>query len=411
MGDPLGIVSGWRIMEAAGAKDEFPREGKLGFSTEQIHGGIEPDPATGAILTPIFQSTTFVQPSVDEYLTKGYSYSRTANPTVSALERKLSILEGGVATICVSTGMAAIQTVFQTFLNAGDHAIVPDVAYGGTYRLCKFIYSRFGIEFTFANMADIAEVRRSVKENTRLVLTETPANPTLKLTDIAAVSEIAKDASIIHAVDNTFLTPYLQRPLELGADLSVQSTTKYLDGHNATVGGAVISRSAELDEKLRFVQNTTGSIMSPQVAWLTLQGCKTLSLRVVRQSASAHSIAVFLKEHPKVARVSYPGLPSFPQHDLARRQATGFGAMLWFEVEGGLPAGKRLMDSVRLWTLAENLGSLESLVTHPVTMTHSAVDPAERARVGITDGLVRLSVGGEATADLIEDLRQALDKV
>ena len=398
-------------MEAAGAKDEFPGEGKLGFSTEQIHGGIEPDPATGAILTPIFQSTTFVQPSVDEYLAKGYSYSRTANPTVSALERKLSILEGGVATICVSTGMAAIQTVFQTCLNAGDHAIVPDVAYGGTYRLCKFIYSRFGIEFTFVNMADIAEVRRSVQENTRLILTETPANPTLKLTDIAAVSEIAKGDSIIHAVDNTFLTPYLQRPLELGADLSVQSTTKYLDGHNATVGGAVISRSVELDEKLRFVQNTTGSIMSPQVAWLTLQGCKTLSLRVARQSTSAHSIAVFLEEHPKVARVSYPGLPSFPQHDLARRQATGFGAMLWFEVEGGLPAGKRLMDSVRLWTLAENLGSLESLVTHPVTMTHSAVDPAERARVGITDGLVRLSVGGEATADLIEDLRQALDKV
>ena len=398
-------------MGAAGAKEQFPREGKRGFSTEQIHGGIEPDPTTGAILTPIYQSTTFVQPSVDEYLAKGYSYSRTANPTVAVLERKLSILEGGAATICVSTGMAAIQTVFQTFLNAGDHAIVPDVAYGGTYRLCKFIYSRFGIDFTFANMADVEEVRCSVRENTRLILTETPANPTLKLTDIAAVSAIAQRDGIIHAVDNTFLTPYFQRPLELGADLSIQSTTKYLDGHNATVGGAVISRSAELDEKLRYVQNTTGSIMSPQVAWLTLQGSKTLSLRVVQQSASARSIAVFLEDHPKVARVCYPGLQSFPQRGLAQRQATGFGAMLWFEVEGGLSAGKRLMDSVRLWTLAENLGSLESLVTHPVTMTHSAVEPAERARVGITDGLVRLSVGGEETADLIEDLRQALDKV
>jgi cystathionine beta-lyase/cystathionine gamma-synthase len=259
-------------------------------------------------------------------------------------------------------------------------------------------------------MADIDEVRRAVRENTRLILTETPANPTLKITDIAAVSEITKKAGILHAVDNTFLTPFLQRPIDLGADFSIQSTTKYLDGHNATVGGAVISRSAELDEKLRFVQNTTGSIMSPQVAWLTLQGCKTLSLRVTQQSQSALAIAAFLEGHPKVTRVCYPGLPSFPQHDLVRRQASGFGAMLWFEVEGGLPAGKQLMDSVRLWTLAENLGSLESLVTHPVTMTHSAVEPAERARVGITDGLVRLSVGGEETADLVEDLKQALGK-
>ncbi len=381
------------------------------FSTEQIHAGVEPDPVTGAILTPIYQSTTFVQPSVDEYLAKGYSYSRTANPTVKALERKLARLEGGLGCICVTTGMAAIQAVFQSFLNAGDHAIVPDVAYGGTYRLCKFIFARFGVEFTFADMSNVEEVRRAVRENTRLILTETPANPTLKLTDIAAVSEIAKSREIVHAVDNTFLSPYYQRPIELGADLSIQSTTKYLDGHNATLGGAVISQNEELDEKLRYVQNTSGTILSPQVAWLTLQGCKTLSLRMVRQSESAMAISRFLESHPKVERVRYPGLESFPQRELAKRQATGFGAMLWFEVKGGVEAGKRLMDSLRLWTLAENLGSLESLVTHPVTMTHAAVEPAERERVGITDGLVRLSVGGEDANDLIEDLKQALENV
>lgn len=383
----------------------------MGFSTRQIHAGVEPDAETGSILTPIYQSTTFVQPSVDEYLSKGYSYSRSGNPTVRALESKLAVLEEGFDCTCYATGMAAIQVVFQACLNAGDHAIVSDVAYGGTYRLSTKVFARFGVEFSFVNTADAAEVEAAVKPNTGLILTETPANPNLKLTDIQAISEIARARNIPHAVDNTFLTPFYQRPLELGADISIHSTTKYFDGHNATVGGAVIAATEELDEAIRFIQNASGVIMSPWVAWLTLQGIKTLSIRMERQSANALAIAKFLEAHPKVTQVAYPGLPSFAQHDLAGHQATGFGAMLWFEVQGGVSAGKRLMDSVRLCTLAENLGSVETLVTHPVTMTHADVEKAERERVGISDGLVRLSVGLEDVEDLIDDLSQALERV
>jgi cystathionine beta-lyase/cystathionine gamma-synthase len=381
------------------------------FRTKQIHAGVEPDPTTGSILTPIYQTTTYVQESVDRYLSKGYSYSRSGNPTVRALEKKITELEGGADTACFATGMAAIQAVLLTLLNAGDHAVVSDVAYGGTYRICTKIFSRFGVDFTFADTSKPDDVHKSLRANTRLVLTETPANPTLKLTDIAAISEIARSRGIPHAVDNTFLTPYYQRPLELGADLSVHSTTKYLDGHNATVGGSVTSRSTELAEKIRFVQNACGIILSPQVAWLTLQGVKTLSIRMDAQSENALAIAKFLESHPKVDRVCYPGLASHPQHDLAKRQASGFGAMVWFEVRGGVASGKKIMDSLRLWSLAENLGSVESLVTHPVTMTHADVEEAERKRVGITDGLVRLSVGLEDGEDLIGDLKRALEKV
>ena len=381
------------------------------FSTKQIHAGVEPDPVTGSILTPIYQTTTYVQPSVDEYLAKGFSYSRAGNPTVRALEKKLTALECGADCTCFSTGMAAVQAVLQAFLNAGDHAIVSDVAYGGTYRLCTKVFARFGVEFTFADTSSPEDVRKSVRENTKLILTETPANPTLKLTDIAAISEIAGERGILHAVDNTFLTPFYQLPLELGADLVIHSTTKYIDGHNATVGGAVISRRAEDDEQVRFIQVASGTIVSPQVAFLTLQGCKTLSVRMEHQSANALAIAKFLEVHPKVDRVQYPGLESFPQHALARKQSRGFGAMVWFEVHGGVAAGKRLMDAVKLWSLAENLGSIESLVTHPVTMTHADVDEAERKRVGITDGLVRLSVGLEDADDLIAALNEALKEV
>ena len=383
----------------------------MGFSTKQIHAGVEPDPVTGSILTPIYQTTTYVQPSVDEYLAKGFSYSRSANPTVSALERKLAILEGGAGGTCFATGMAAIQAVMQAFLNAGDHAVVSDVAYGGTYRLCTKVFSRFGIEFTFADTSNPQEVEGALRENTRLILTETPANPTVKLSDIAAISKIARARDIPHAVDNTFLTPFYQRPLDLGADLVVHSTTKYLDGHNATVGGAVIAGTAENDEPMRFIQNASGTIMSPQVAWLTLQGAKTLSVRMERQSANALAIAQFLEDHPKVERVQYPGLESFPQRELAKQQASGYGAMLWFEVKGGIKSGKALMDTVELWSLAENLGSVESLITHPATMTHADVEEAERKRVGISDGLVRLSVGLEDVEDLINALSKALDKV
>ncbi len=381
------------------------------FSTKQVHAGQTPDPKTGAILTPIYQSTTYVQDSVDQYLAKGYSYSRTNNPTVRALENKITALEEGHDTVCVASGMAAVNSVLQAFLGAGAHAIISDVAYGGTYRVCTKVMSRFGVEFTFVDTSNVDAVRAAIRDNTQLILTETPANPTLKLTDIAAVSEIARAKGIPHVVDSTFLTPYFQNPLKLGADMSLHSTTKFLDGHNATVGGAITSCNAEFDEKLRFIQNTSGSIMSPQVAWLTMQGSKTLSVRLDQQSASAMKVCQYLETHPKVEQVCYIGLESHPQHALARKQASGFGSLAWFEVKGGLVAGKQLMDTIELWSLAENLGSLESLVTHPVTMTHAAVEESERKRVGITDGLVRLSVGLEDPDDLIEAMKQALNNV
>ena len=383
----------------------------MGFRTRQIHAGVTPDPLTGSILTPIYQSTTYVQPSVDEYLSKGYTYSRSGNPTVKALELKLADLEGGIDCACFGTGMSAVLATMLAFLEAGKHAIVSDVAYGGTYRLSTKILSRFGIDYTFADTSNADDVAAAVRENTALILTETPANPTMKCSDIAAISSIAKKVGAVHAVDNTFLTPYYQLPFELGADVSIHSTTKYMDGHNATVGGAVISNSEEHAEAVRFIQNSTGTIMSPQVAWLTLQGCKTLSVRMDAQSASAMAIAQFLEAHPKVEQVRYPGLESFPQHELSKRQASGFGAMFWFEVKGGLAAGKKLMDNIELWSLAENLGSVESLITHPVTMTHADVEKAERDRVGIIDGLVRASVGLEDTDDLINALSDALDQI
>ena len=381
----------------------------MGFRTRQIHAGVTPDPTTGAILTPIHQSTTFVQPSVDEYLSKGYTYSRSGNPTVKVLEAKLAELEGGVDCACFGTGMGATTAVMLAFLESGSHAVISDVAYGGTYRLATKVMTRFGVEFTFANAADPDDVAAAVRDNTAMIFTETPANPTLKCADIAAISEVAKKAGAVHVVDNTLLTPYYQQALELGADVSVHSTTKYMDGHNATVWGAAISKSQAHADAIRFIQNSTGSIMSPQVAWLTLQGCKTMSIRMDQQSANAMAIARFLEKHPKVEQVAYPGLKSHPQHEIVKKQATGFGAMVWFEVKGGLEAGKKLMDNIELWTLAENLGSVESLVTHPVTMTHADVEEAERKRVGIIDGLVRLSVGLEDEEDLIAALEKALE--
>lgn len=381
------------------------------FKTREVHAGVTPDPTTGAILTPIYQATTYVQESVDTYMDKGFSYSRSGNPTVVALEHKITALEGGVGTACFATGMAATSAVMMALLNAGEHAIVSDVVYGGTHRLSTQVLNRFGVKYSFVDTSNAQNVQDAIQENTRLIFTESPANPTLKLTDIAAISKIAQDHGIPHCVDNTFLTPYFQRPLELGADLSMHSTTKYIDGHNITVGGSVTARDMEHLEAIQFVRNCLGSIMSPMVAFYTLQGCKTLSTRLEKQSESAMQIARFLESHPMAEKVVYPGLDSFAQKDLAESQASGFGAMLWFEVKGGVASGKKLMDALELWSLAENLGSVESLVTHSVTMTHADMDPAERQRVGITDGLVRLSVGLEDTEDLIDDLRQALQRL
>ncbi len=383
----------------------------MGFRTKQVHGGVTPDPVTGAILTPIHQSTTFVQESVDEYMGRGFSYTRAGNPTVRALEEKLTILEGGVDSTAYSSGMAATVAVFLGLLEAGDHVILADVVYGGTYRFADQFLTKFGVDVSFVDTAEPGLVADAMRDNTKLVFTETPANPTLKVTDLAAVSAICQDKGVLHVSDNTFLTPYFQRPFELGADIVVHATTKFLDGHNATLGGAVVVNDGALQEKIAFARISAGLIMSPMVAWLTLQGIKTLSERMDRQSANALEVAGYLTSHPKVDYVNYPGLPTHPQHELSKAQASGYGAMVCFEVHGGVEAGKRLMDSVQLWTLAENLGSVESLITHPVTMTHAAVPRDERIAAGITDGLVRLSVGLEDAEDLIDDLSKALDAV
>jgi cystathionine beta-lyase/cystathionine gamma-synthase len=383
----------------------------MGFRTKQIHAGVRPDPTTGAILTPIYQSTTFVQDSVDEYMAKGYSYTRGGNPTVRALEEKLTVLEGGHDCTAYSSGMAATVAVFLGLLQAGDHVIIADVVYGGTYRFADQFLTKFGVDVTFADASEPAAIEGVMRPETRLVFTESPANPTLKVTDLAAVSEITAAAGALHVTDNTFLTPYFQRPFELGANIVVHSTTKFLDGHNATLGGAVVVDSQDLHDRIAFARISAGLVMSPMVAWLTLQGVKTLSERMERQSANGLAIARWLEGHPKVAYVNYPGLPSHPQFDLSSRQASGFGAMVCFEVHGGAETGKKLMDAVELWSLAENLGAVESLITHPVTMTHAAVPAEERLKAGITDGLVRLSVGLEDAEDLIADLESALDRV
>jgi cystathionine beta-lyase/cystathionine gamma-synthase len=383
----------------------------MGFRTKQVHAGVTPDPTTGAILTPIYQSTTFVQESVDEYMAKGFSYSRAGNPTVRALEEKLIALEGGVDATAYGSGMAATVAVFLGLLRAGDHVVIGDVIYGGTYRFADQFLTKFGVDVSFVDASDLAAVAAALRPTTRMVFTETPANPTLKLTDLQGVSDLCSESGILHVTDNTFLTPYYQRPFELGVDIVVHSTTKFLDGHNATIGGVVVVDDAELQEKIAFARIAAGLVMSPMVAWLTLQGVKTLSQRMDAQSASALAVAEWLQGHPSVDYVNYPGLPAHPQHELAQRQATGFGAMVCFEVHGGVESGKKLMDAVELWSLAENLGSVESLITHPVTMTHAAVPPEERLAAGITDGLVRLSVGLEDVEDLIADLDSALDRV
>ncbi len=381
----------------------------MGFRTRQIHAGVTPDPTTGAILTPIFQATTFVQDSVDEYMGKGYSYARGGNPTVRALEEKLTALEGGQDTTAYNSGMAATTAVFLALLSAGDHVVISDVVYGGTYRFADQFLRKFGVDITFVDTADLDAVVAATTPQTRLVFTESPANPTLKVTDLAAISEIAHAMGALHVTDNTFLTPYFQHPFELGADIIIHSTTKYLDGHNATLGGAVVVNDTELGEQISFARLSAGLVMSPMVAWLTLQGVKTLSERMERQSASALEIARYLEGHEKVDYVVYPGLPSHPQHELSKTQASGFGAMVAFEVHGGVEAGKKLMDAVELWTLAENLGAVESLITHPATMTHAAIPREERLAAGITDGLVRLSVGLEDVEDLIAALDAALE--
>ena len=377
------------------------------FSTRAIHGGLAPDPTTGAILTPIHQSTTFVQAAVGE--DKGFTYTRAGNPTVAALERNLGTLEGAPAAVCTSTGMAAITVLCLALLEAGDRVVVGEAVYGGTVRLLREVLAPFGVRAVFVDPADASALETALAQPTRLVLIETPANPTLRLSDIAAVASAAHDAGALLAVDNTFLTAALQRPFDLGADIVVYSTTKFIEGHNATVGGALLARDERLVERFRWLSKSIGCPQSPLEAWLTLRGVKTLELRIAQHSANALVVARFLEAHPAVRCVHYPGLDSFPQRALAERQQSGAGGLLAFELEGGKRAGIALMNALELCSLAENLGAVETLVTHPASMTHGDVPADQRRAAGIADGLVRLSVGLEDPADIVRDLERALE--
>lgn len=399
-------------MTLVSAKEEIAKTGKKKkvrrFATLAIHGGQRPDPATGAISLPIYQTTTYAQEAVG--VNKGFTYSRTGNPTVAALEENLALLERGYGCACFGSGMAAITAVF-SLLSQGEHAIISDVVYGGTPRLCNNILSRFGIKFSYVDTSDASSVEDSIKENTKMIFVETPANPTLKLTDIRAISEIKGDAKLV--VDNTFSTPALQVPIELGADIVIHSTTKFIEGHNTTIGGAVISKAKKDHEDIKYIQNATGAILSPFNAWLTLRGLKTLELRMRRHCENAQFVAEYLEDNPRISKVLYPGLPSFPQAALAAKQGAergGYGGMLAFELRGGVKAGLRFASSLRLIALAENLGAVETMVTHPATMTHAAMSKEARERAGIGDGLIRISVGLEDPQDIIEDLDQAIRK-
>jgi len=386
---------------------------ETGFTTRAVHAGVKPDPGSGAILTPIFKSTTFIQESIDKYLAKGYSYSRTDNPTVKALEAKITALERGAGACAFSTGMAATVTVMTAFLKAGDHCVISNCTYGGTNRAARVMFTDLGIDFTFVDFTDPAKVAAAVKPGvTKLMFSESPANPTLTLNDVEALSAIAKEHGILHVCDATFATPLMMTPITLGADMCLQSLTKYYDGHNMSVGGAIISATKELDDRIHFYRNIHGNIMAPQVAFGILQTMKTMELRVRRQASTAAKIAEFLTTHPKVETVRYPGLPDFPQRELAVKQHTGghHGAMLWFEVVGGSDAGRKLMDTAqRPWSLCENLGATESILTCPSVMTHANMLAEDRLKVGITDGFVRVSCGIEDPDDLIAALKSALD--
>jgi len=381
-------------------------------ATKAVHGGSEPCPLTGAILTPIYQTTTFVQEGVGG--SKGYAYSRCGNPTVSALEKALGALEDAPPAVAYSTGIGAVAGLFFALLKSGDHIVVGDVIYGGTTRLLQQVLQPLGVRATWVDTSDPASVARAIEPGvTRLVLIETPGNPTLKLTDVAAVAKVTRAAGVPLAVDNTFLTAALLRPLDLGADISVYSTTKYIEGHNGTVGGAVVTNDEALLERLRFVRKSLGTIQTPLEAWLTLRGIKTLPLRIEHHSRSAQQIAEWLEQHPAVSRVLYPGLKSFPQAELAQKlHPRGLhGGVISFELQGGTDAALAFVRNISLCSLAESLGAVETLVTHSATMTHADVPRAQREAAGITDGLVRLSIGLEDPDDIIADLRQALAAV
>ena len=377
-----------------------------GFSTRAIHVGQDPDPATGAVIVPIYQTSTYAQSEVGVH--KGYDYSRTANPTRAALEACLASLDGGRFGLAFSSGMAAEDTVLH-LLETGSHVVASDDVYGGTFRLFHRVLERVGLRFTFVDATRTHHVTDALQTETRLIWLESPTNPLMKLIDVADVARVAHERGILVVVDNTFASPYCQRPLELGADVVHYSTTKYLGGHSDVVGGGLVTSDEDLYERLKFLQNAVGGVPGPFDSWLVLRGLKTLALRMRQHSANAMEVACFLEQHSSVKRVYYPGLPSHPQHELAKRQMVGgFGGMLSFDVRGGVSAAREVARRTRLFTLAESLGGVESLIELPALMTHASLPAERRAEVGIDDGLIRLSVGIEEAEDLIADLSQAL---
>jgi len=376
----------------------------MGIATDAIHAGVRPDPTTGAIMTPIYQTSTYAYEALG--VGKGYDYARTINPTRSALEENLAALEGGVAAYAFASGMSAINTA-TTLLKSGDHIIVSDNVYGGTYRLFANVLVDFGLTFSYVDTSSIAAIESALQPQTRMVFVETPTNPLMTLTDLAAVADLARRRGIISVVDNTFMTPCFQQPLKLGIDIVVHSTTKYLNGHSDSVGGAVILARQEHAERIKFVQKSAGAILSPFDSWLLLRGIKTLPMRMKMHDANGRQVADFLKQHPKVRQVHFPGLVDHPQHDLAGRQASGYGGMIAFTLAEGADV-PGFFNSLRLCAIAESLGGIESLICQPSTMTHASVPEEKRKLLGITDDLVRISVGCEDVEDIIGDLRGAL---
>lgn len=378
----------------------------MGFATKAIHAGQEPDPATGAVAIPIYQTSTYVQDALGQH--KGYEYARTQNPTRLALEKNLAALEGGIAAHCFASGMAAIDTVLK-LLKAGDHVIVSDNTYGGTYRLFERVLRGFGLSFSYVDTTEAINVENALMPNTKMVFVETPTNPIMAVADLEGIGQLAKANDIRLVVDNTFMSPYFLRPIEWGADIVVHSTTKYLNGHSDSVGGVVVTARREDAEQIGFLQNAVGAIISPFDSFLIMRGTKTLAIRMNQHDANGRAVANFLADHPKVQKVYYPGLSGHLQHERAKRLMTGFGGMIAFET-GSLAAARSVLDNVRLCALAESLGGVETLISHPATMTHASVPVEQRARLGISDGLVRISVGIEDVEDIIADLDLALER-
>ena len=377
------------------------------FDTKVLHAAIKPDVTTGSIVAPLHQTATYVMEEVGK--DKGFDYARSANPTRQMMEDHLAALDSGKYGVAFSSGMAAVDSCLK-LLKSGDHVICSDDVYGGTYRLFNQLLINYDLHFTYVDTSFPDKIEKAIRPETKMIWVETPTNPLLKITDLNAVAKIAKKHDLIFSIDTTFITPVFLRPLEFGADLVIHSTTKYLSGHSQLIGGTVITNRKDLFDQLKFIQNTVGAIPSPFDCWLTLLGVKTLDIRMKKHASNAQEVAEFLENHPKVASVTYPGLPSHPMYQVAKEQMSGFSGMISFELTGGISAGKTLMNSVQLAQIAESLGSVETMIAHPATMTHTAIPKGERLATGLTDGLVRISVGIENVNDIIHDLEIALEK-